>query len=366
VIQVQDTGVGIPPDQMHRLFEKFSQLESADGERTHGTGLGLAISKRLVELMGGAVEVRSRPGLGSTFTVTLPLPPAESLPHAPPAEAAFRDRRALVVARHPLSRQTLDDELRALGLRPEVAADNDAARRLLAAAVEAGDPFAVVLIDHAPVECDGIALARTVKATEALRQLPLILIAPDSLIGKTGRVETLGFAAHLSRPVRQSKLPEALRAVWSERAAPPVAPPRRPEPADEPLAPREGQTIEAHVLLVEDDKVSQIVATKMLQAIGCKVELAANGQEALEMLARTPYDLVLMDARMPVMDGYETTRELRRRAGPNQRTPVIAMTAHALQGAREKCLAAGMDDYVTKPVDPRVLRDAVRRWTKPK
>ena len=368
-VSVEDTGIGIPEDKLESIFAAFTQVEASTVRQYGGTGLGLTICRQLVDLMGGTVGVESRQGEGSTFwfTLRLPLAPPEVAP-AMPAEG-LRNIRVLVVDDSAVNQRVLHEQITSWGMRSEsVGSGRDALARLREAAA-GGDPYRIALVDDQMPDMDGEMVGRAVTADPALRDIMLVMLTSMSQSGDLRRVSEAGFAAHLVKPIRQSQLFDVLATVWAARRQGPGAPlvtletthrVRRAtggRPAEAPL--------NARILLAEDNAVNQKVALKMLEKLGCRVDVAANGREALEMLDLLPYDAVLMDCRMPELDGYEATREIRRsEQGTQRHVPVIAMTAHAMQGDREKCLAAGMDDYVTKPVNAAALRAALRQWVR--
>jgi len=359
-VVVEDTGIGIPADKLARIFDPFSQADSSTTRRYGGTGLGLAITKKLVDLMGGQISVTSRPGLGSTFSFALRLP-LQAKAAAPAGAAALRGLRALVVDDHELSRRVLEEQLESFGMRAAASGSGEEALQTLRSAWQAGDPFAIALVDLRQPERAGEALARAVTADPDLRGTVQVRLRPAQSRPVTGG--EAGFTASLTKPVRPSRLLDTLASAWAARAGAPAADAARPVVADRPRSlPGAGLGHPLRALVVEDHVVNQRVTALMLQKLGCRVDVAANGREALELLAALPYDVVLMDCEMPEMDGFEATTEIRRREAGGRRLPVLAMTAHALQGARERCLEAGMDDYMAKPVSPEALEAALRRW----
>jgi signal transduction histidine kinase/CheY-like chemotaxis protein/HPt (histidine-containing phosphotransfer) domain-containing protein len=368
-VSVEDTGIGIPEDKLESIFAAFTQVEASTVRQYGGTGLGLTICRQLVELMGGTVGVKSRQGEGSTFwfTLRLPLAPPEVAP-AMPAEG-LRNMRVLVVDDSAVNQRVLHEQITSWGMRSEsVGSGRDALARLREAAA-AGDPYRIALVDDQMPDMDGEMLGRAVTADPALRDIMLVMLTSMSQSGDLRRVSEAGFAAHLVKPIRQSQLFDVLATVWAARRQGPGAPLVTLETTHRVRRATAGRPAEAplnaRILLAEDNAVNQKVALKMLEKLGCRVDVAANGREALEMLDLLPYDAVLMDCRMPELDGYEATREIRRsEQGTQRHVPVIAMTAHAMQGDREKCLAAGMDDYVTKPVNAAALRAALRQWVR--
>jgi PAS domain S-box-containing protein len=349
--EVKDTGIGIAADQLGRIFGAFVQAEGQSSRRFGGTGLGLSICKQLVEKMGGEIGVDSLPGAGSTFWFTLRL--ACQTDRAVAQADPMRGLRALIVDDNATNREVLGHQLTIAGLTHEQVDDASHALTMLGDAAALGQPFAIAVIDEQMPGQDGIALARAIRSEPALAAMPIVMLSSLGAGGPAAR--EAGVAYCLTRPVRQSQLFDCLAsALGRDISAQAVA------SAQERVA-----DLQAHVLLTEDHPVNQQLAVAMLESLGCQVALANDGQEALAALERTPFDLVLMDCQMPVMDGFDATREIRRReaALPNaRRVPIIALTAGAVVGDREKCLAAGMDDYVTKPFSLEQLKQALRRW----
>ena len=346
--EVVDTGIGVESVTADWLFEPFSQADSSSTRRYAGIGLSLAICQRLAEGMGGTIGVESQPGLGSTFWLRLPLGYASGLTSAPdPALPSLEGRRALVVDDNRTTRLMLASQLRAWRIAVDVAADaEDALGRLRAAAAE-GASFEVALLDSDMPGMGGPALARVVGADPALGSLPLLLLTSGRV--DVDAVARAGFVAHLPKPVRFSSLHDAL-----VRAVAPSAEPRRSIP---PSAGSAGT-----VLIVEDHAINQEVAKAIVAKLGYASDVAANGIEALQALDRRSYDAVLMDCHMPEMDGFRATEEIRRREAGQRHVPIIAMTAGAPAEGREKCIAAGMDDYLSKPVKPHLLEAMLDRW----
>jgi len=363
-IGVEDTGTGIPADKLGVLFEKFSQVDGSTTRKYGGTGLGLAISKQLVNLMGGEVGVQSEEGKGSTFWFTLPLEvDTEARPEPAPVED-LRGRRVLIVDDNDVNRRVLEEQITSWGMRNGSYARGADALAALRVARAAGDAYDFVLLDYLMPEMDGAAVAAEIKGDPELRRTVVILLTSVGHIGELRNMDGVEIDASLLKPVRQSQLLNAMTSAWSRRAeaATASAGGRTAEhmPPMAEIGRYAGSTL--RVLIAEDNAVNQKVAAKMLERMGLRADVAANGREALEMLDMLPYDLVLMDCHMPEMDGYDATAEIRRRERNGHRVPIIAMTAEAMEGSRENCLRAGMDDYVVKPVKLAELGDAVRRW----
>jgi CheY-like chemotaxis protein len=364
-IAVSDTGPGIPAEKLGLLFEKFNQLDGSSTRRYGGTGLGLAICKQLVGLMGGSVGVESRLGAGSTFWFSLPLQ-LDANPHAVPVPATdLQNLRVLIVDDNEVNCRLLDEQIASWGMRNGSFAEPRRAWEELRAAAEAGDPYQFVLVDYPMPEMDGTSLARAIKNDPRTRDVLVVLLTPVGNWSEVRPLEGVEIDASLVKPVRQSQLLTTLAAAWSKKLA--VSPAPSPKPETGLQAMRDALTANssgapARVLVAEDNAVNQKVAVRMLEKLGLRADVAANGNEVLKMLETVPYDLIFMDCQMPAMDGYAATREIRRRETPGQRVAIVAMTAEAMAGAREDCLAAGMDDHIAKPIKPDDLFAALQKW----
>jgi CheY-like chemotaxis protein len=369
-LSVEDTGIGIPEDKLAHIFGQFTQADASTTRRYGGTGLGLAISRQLGELMGGSLEVTSHIGAGSTFWVSLRLPLAETGSATPSPPRDLAGVRVLIVDDNPVNRRVLHEQVMQWGLRNGSVASGAEALAALRRAQTSGDPYQIAILDYQMPEMNGELLGQAIKADPTLRGMVLVLLTSVSQRMDTQQLRAAGFAAVLIKPVRALQLMNTLATVWGAQAlslspqgvkAPKSLGPHTAGLAT-PLA--AAHLMRARVLLVEDDIVNQKLAVRMLEKLGCRVDVAADGQEAINMLTM-PYDLVFMDCEMPELDGYAATREIRRREGPSRHTPIIAMTAHAMAGDREKCLGAGMDDYISKPVHMVDPEEALTRWTLP-
>jgi signal transduction histidine kinase/CheY-like chemotaxis protein/HPt (histidine-containing phosphotransfer) domain-containing protein len=356
---VTDTGIGIPPEVQGRLFEAFSQADGSTTRRYGGTGLGLAISQRLASLMGGTIGVESIPGQGSTFWFTIrlatrPLPGDAAAVTLP----TLQGRRVLCVDDHATNRTILEAQLSAWGIRVDCVADGPTALARLRAAHADGQPYTLAILDYHMPGMDGLELAQAIKAEPILAPIRLVMLSSVSQRGQGATPQQVGIAAYLTKPLRQSHLYNCLRSVMGAATGPAFVSPgmRRQEAAQ--------VQIHARVLVVEDNVVNQKVAGRLLENLGCRVDVAANGREAVNMLIQFAYDVVLMDCQMPVMDGFAATAAIRQHeTSTGQHVPIIAMTANAMQGDRERCLAAGMDDYISKPVKLDELVTRLRKWT---
>jgi two-component system, sensor histidine kinase and response regulator len=361
--EVSDTGIGMSEEQRSNLFNPFTQADASTTRRYGGTGLGLAISKQLVLLMGGEIGVWSEPGAGSTFWFTTRLEKRAGDGRASPVpRAGLRDLRVLIVDDHETNRRILHKQISSWGMRDGMAENGPEALELLRAAVERGEPYDLAVLDMQMPGMDGTQLARAISAEPAISSTRLVLLTSIGIsINETARMA--GVEVVLSKPVRQSQLHDALATMLgtpTETQARPQRESVRTAPHAIPEA--EGRASRGHVLLAEDYPVNQMVAMRMLERSGYGVDAVNNGREAVEALSNIPYAAVLMDVQMPEMDGYEATAEIRRREGSGRHTPVIAMTADAMQGDRERALAAGMDDYIAKPVKHEELEAVLGRW----
>ncbi|MGA8033116.1 MAG: response regulator, partial [Casimicrobiaceae bacterium] len=350
---VRDTGIGLTAEGMSRLFQSFSQADSSTTRKYGGTGLGLAISRRLAELMGGRMWAESDgAGKGSTFFFTIVAPVGE----LPPArqrdfvgvQPALQGKRVLIVDDNATNRRVLELQTSKWGMGSRAAESPQEALRWLGQ----GETFDLAILDMHMPEMDGVALATAIRGTQP--KLPLVLF---SSLGRreAGDNDKL-FDAFLAKPVRQSQLFDTLVGLVAHDAAPKIV-------AAAPTAPRIDPDMAARhplrILLAEDNVVNQKLAMRILQQMGYRADLASNGLEAVESVGRQTYDVVLMDVQMPEMDGLDASREICARWGPQARPRIVAMTANAMQGDRDMCLAAGMDDYLTKPIRVERLVEAL-------
>jgi PAS domain S-box-containing protein len=353
---VRDTGIGIPADRVGRLFQSFSQVDASTTRRYGGTGLGLAISQRLVELMGGRIGVTSEVGAGSDFRFTtraaavdVPAPARRDLTGVQPS---LLGKRVLAVDDNATNRRILASHLEAWGMATRATGFPLEALGWIAA----GEPFDVGILDMHMPEMDGVALALAIREHRAEATLPLVLFT--SLGRREAAVESAGFAAYLHKPIKPSQLFDALVSVLADR---PVHVRERGVAARPALDPDMARRHPLRILLAEDNVVNQKVALRLLGQMGYRADVAADGLEAIEAVARQTYDVVLMDVQMPELDGFEASREINRRWPGGRRPRLVAMTANAMQGDRELCVAAGMDDYVSKPIRVEELLAALER-----
>jgi len=360
---VRDTGIGIPKDKLGLVFEKFSQADASTTRKYGGTGLGLAISKQLAELMGGEVSVESEEGRGSEFSFTARLGrPFGGARSDAPAPADLRNVRVLVVDDNATSREILSTRMVSWGMRPAETSDGLAALQALERARVEGDPFQIAVLDMQMPGMDGEALGRAIRADARLAETRLVMLTSLGTRGDARRFQEIGFVAYLTKPTHQelkSVLCQALEGAVVAQAQPRTGE-ARTSASD---LPGLFAGSRARILLAEDNITNQQVALGILKKLGLRADAVANGAEAVKALNTLPYDLVLMDVQMPVMDGLEATRQIRSQPeAPNRAIPIIAMTARAMQGDRENCLAAGMSDYVSKPVTPLALTEALKKW----
>jgi PAS domain S-box-containing protein len=358
---VSDTGVGIPEDKLEAIFESFSQADTSTTREYGGTGLGLTISRRLVELMGGRIWVESKPGKGSAFHFTVEFERGKELDFTgkkpePALTGVLSGTRVLVVDDNRTNRRILEGLLSNWGMKITLAEDGNKALAALQTAREKNQPFQLILTDMHMPKMDGFELIERVKDEGKLKTAAIMMLTSGGHRNDAARCEELGVGAYLLKPVRRAELREAIERVLGAMTD------QRQETliTEKTLEERRDANSALNILLAEDNEVNQKLATKLLEKRGHNVEVVANGLQALAALRHAHYDLVLMDVQMPEMDGIEATASLRRsEAGTDRHQPVIAMTALVMQGDKERCLAAGMDGYLTKPIRPRSLDEVL-------
>ncbi len=354
---VRDTGIGIPPEKLKLIFDSFTQADSSTTRQYGGTGLGLAICQQLVELMGGSLNVSSELGRGSSFVVTIPF--AFQHEKSETAQPGMREQlRVLIVDDNQTNRTILHQMLQNFGCQSEQLTDGKDVMRALTEAAAAQHAFDLLLLDLDMPDWSGLEVAAMVRQAEHLRQPHIMLLTSVGTKPDDARLQPLGIQICLPKPIKPTMLLAALHDLFTVQQAS-----RATHVSADLAVPAAMTTPSANILLVEDNLVNQRLAVKILQKAGHHVQVASNGRIACEMVREHPFDLILMDVQMPEMDGLEATRQIRARQ-EHARIPIIAMTAHAMTGDRDRCLAAGMDDYLTKPLKLEELAAALQRWTK--
>ncbi|HMK65647.1 MAG TPA: response regulator, partial [Thermodesulfobacteriota bacterium] len=364
---VLDTGIGIPKNKIGLLFQKFSQVDASTTRQYGGTGLGLAISKRLAEMMGGEIGVESRDGQGSEFWFTAKFgkrsESAALEKNSPPTNLS--GVRVLIVDDNSVNREILMTRLTSWEMRPSEKSSGFQAVQALNQAIIERDPFQVAVIDMQMPGMDGESLGKAIRAEKGLAYLKMIMLTSLGMRGDARHFKEIGFDGYLTKPVRHQELKALLALVLS-------SPESAIQQIDRSIATRytvhevkdRFSDSKARILLAEDNIINQKVALGILKKMGLSAEAVANGLEAVKALETIPYDLVLMDVQMPEMDGLEATRQIRnaRTNVMNHAIPIIAMTAHAMKGDRERCIESGMNDYVSKPIVRQALADALEKW----
>lgn len=353
--EVTDTGVGIQPENLSIIFRSFSQEDGSTSRRFGGTGLGLAICKQLVEMMGGEIGLESEPKQGSKFWFTVTLPKAG--PAWLSRQVSFRlaNLNVLVVDNNTTNSDIVAGYLTALGVNAVSVTSGYAGLKRLDKGVD-GSPFDLVLLDEDVGDMTGLALGQAIRKNAKTRSAKLILLSPAAAPMAEDEWRAAGIDESLAKPIRQSMLYECLLALTASTGA------FRGRIEDRDTDFPNQEPLEGSVLLVEDNPVNQAVALGMLEELGCDTVVAINGRDAIEYIAKQQFDVVLMDCEMPVMDGYETTAAIREQSGSASYVPIIALTANAVDGDRERCLASGMQDYLSKPISVERLHGTLRKW----
>jgi signal transduction histidine kinase/CheY-like chemotaxis protein len=359
---VQDTGIGISEDIQKRLFQSFSQADNSTTRKFGGTGLGLAISKRLVELMNGEIGIASEPGKGSCFWFTLPLQKAlsETRPLRDVIPTDFKNKRILIVDDNEANRKILGHQISSWDMQCEAVQNGPSALAALYKALDAGQPFHMVVLDMQMPDMDGLMLAGVIRKEFRFKAIPIILMTSLGRRMTDAELQSAGLANYLVKPVRQAHLYQSIAHILAIKNG--ISPHVLSTPV---LAALPVDRKKERILLAEDNLANQKVALRFLEKLGYGADVAMNGREACTAAEKITYDLIFMDCQMPEMDGYQATAAIRKQEGSSRHTPIVALTAHALEGEREKCLAAGMDDYLCKPLTREGLKLIVERWLTP-
>ena len=358
---VSDTGIGIPKEQISELFDSFTQADASVTRKYGGTGLGLAICQKLVNLMGGEIGVESQPGVGSNFWFTATFKKQDIKTIAIElAPADIRGKKILVVDDNETNRDILHNQLSNWGCIPIEVPDAESALIQLRMAAEDGKPFPLALLDYQMPDMDGAQLGGAIKRDPNLKDTTLVMLTSGGQKGEAAIMKDIGFAGYLSKPINPSILRETIITVLSEADA---IPEEQREFVTRHTVQEKHHWLKIRILLVEDNFVNQKVIVRQLEKLGYRADIAGNGQEAFDAVNNIPYDLVLMDCNMPVMDGYTATKKIRETDNIKD-IPIIALTANAMKEDEDKCLAAGMNDYLTKPVNRNVLGNTINKWAK--
>jgi CheY-like chemotaxis protein len=339
---------------VNRLFQSFSQVDASTARKYGGTGLGLAISKRLAEMMGGRMWVESQVGAGSTFHFTIQAEPAQlsEHPRRDGHQPSLTGKRVLVVDDNPTNQRIILLQTQNWGMITKTTGSPYEALSW----ISRGDPFDLAVLDYHMPEMDGLILGQEIRKLRSAQALPLIMLS--SVGTRDTEIEQFDWSAYLTKPIKQSQLFNVMVGIFSQIEG---QSPARPAASPPTLDPEMATRLPLRILLAEDNVVNQKLALRLLSQMGYRADLAANGLEAIQAVERQAYDVILMDVQMPEMDGLEATRSLCARLLPDIRPCIIAMTANAMQGDREKCLEAGMDDYISKPIRVDELVAALNR-----
>jgi two-component system sensor histidine kinase/response regulator len=363
-VSVQDSGIGIDPKVRPLLFKPFSQADGSTTRKFGGTGLGLAISSELISCMGGLLECESEPGKGSDFFFHVDLEIASGIgsERQAPEIAELKGIRVLIIDDNATNRKILMQQTRSWEMENDCAGSGPEGLAKLRAAENQGHPFGLVLLDVRMPEMDGLEVARRIRTDSAFAGVQVVLLTSVGLRNEPQVVEKSGLAAYLTKPVRKLDLHASLRKVLSR-----VTENNQPRPVTKPVNTRKAAQLDLYILVAEDNETNQEVAFGMLQNFGCRVKIVPNGEHAVAAVKENTYDVVFMDCQMPVMDGYQAAAEIRRIEKTEvlkKHIPIIALTANALEGDREKCLSAGMDDYISKPFKKDEVFTILEQWSR--
>ncbi|WP_282608371.1 hybrid sensor histidine kinase/response regulator [Pelagibius sp. Alg239-R121] len=354
---VADTGIGIPKEAQDKLFQKFSQADASTTRKFGGTGLGLAICRQLVQLMNGEIGIESEPGQGSTFSFTLPVEPAvakiEAVSTVSPKEE-LKGKKALIVDDSEMNVLIMEKQLQSWGMETVSTLDPKQAVGILQAELKKDAAVDLVFLDYMMPDIDGEQLIKMIKGIPEFKELLVILATSGMASRKLSELQAMGFAARLVKPLKQSDLFDSISTVLLNETVS-AAPAAKPASAM-------SSAVTGRILVAEDNMVNQIVAVKMLESMGHHADVAANGREALNAVQKMPYDLVLMDMQMPEMDGLQATQAIRALPSDVSNIPIVALTANAIQGDQERCIEAGMNDYISKPVEKKALFEVLESY----
>lgn len=359
--RVKDTGIGIPADKMDKLFKSFSQVDSSTTRKYGGTGLGLTISKKLAHMMGGETGVNSKEGHGSEFWFTARFEKQKTVPEQILLSEDIQGKNILIVDDNKTNRRVVSEQLKLWNCHYQEAYDGLEAIKKLTKAVQDKNAFQIAIIDMQMPGMDGRQLGEKIKDTTEIKGTRLIMMSSMGERGDVKVLEKIGFDAYLTKPVKMHQLRDCLLRVCNRKI---ITKKENSETIITQYSLSEDERRKIRILLAEDNRINQKVALKMLSKIGFRADAVTNGQEAVDALKRRHYDLVLMDCQMPILDGYSATKEVRKPDSEikNFKVPIIAMTAHAMKGDKDKCLAVGMNDYLSKPVKPKALLYMLEKW----
>jgi len=351
--EISDTGIGMTDDEEARVFAVYSQADSSTTRRHGGTGLGLAIARMLTQLMGGEMGVESEKGKGSTFWFTALFREAPIKKRYVEASASLAGTNVAIIDDNRTNRTILERYVSSWGMHGRAFDSGHEALREMRRTASGNEPFEVAIVDLMMPELDGVAVAKQLREDESIRDVKVILLTSAGMSER--QIE--GIDAELVKPVRPSQLFDALQAVLADKLGRSVH-----HEHEEALRPADANALRARILVADDNTTNQKVAVRMLQRLGYRGDVASTGAEVVSMLNSGHYDAVLMDCQMPDVDGYDAARQIRHNERGGRRVPIIAMTADAAPGERERCLAAGMDDYISKPVKLHVVAAVLERW----